>query len=168
MKTLQVSRQLVLASILLGVACDGSRSATHEQPTSSPTGAAAQAPSQASATGHAMPGHEMPAAGAGQAGTGAPGDKDDLGWAALQALTRNWQHVAPPQIPHSQLEPGVRAELVRQLNLTGEVVRRYPTVKSAEAAGFRRFGAFIPGLGVHYMGPGAVNTGGGDYRPTDP
>jgi hypothetical protein len=40
-----------------------------------------------------------------------------------------------------------------------EITKKYPTVKDAEAAGYRRAGPFIPGLGTHYMG-GRTNRGG--------
>ncbi len=51
----------------------------------------------------------------------------------------------PPTFPAA-----VRDKLAHQLRLTEEVVRKYPTVAHAEAAGYRRAGPFRPGSGVHY------------------
>jgi hypothetical protein len=40
-----------------------------------------------------------------------------------------------------------------------DVVKKYPTVRAAEAAGYRRAGPFLPGLGTHYVG-GRTNQSG--------
>jgi hypothetical protein len=49
------------------------------------------------------------------------------------------------------LDQATQAELDAQLAKTQEFVRLYPTVRDAEAAGYRRQGPFGPGLGAHYM-----------------
>jgi hypothetical protein len=43
-----------------------------------------------------------------------------------------------------------RAELSRQIELTQQVAKMYPTIADAEAAGYRRAGPYSPGLGIHY------------------
>ncbi|MET0726750.1 MAG: hypothetical protein ABWZ76_00460 [Acidimicrobiales bacterium] len=78
-------------------------------------------------------------------------DGDDRGWP--QVSNGGAEHGAhEPDVPLDTLDPAVRATYTRQLNLTLEAVRRYPTVRDAEAAGYRRVGRFRPGLGAHYRG----------------
>lgn len=76
-------------------------------------------------------------------------DGDDKGWSKLE---NGMQHNTAPAVPLAKLTPDVRAQLDHQLWLTAEVAKKYPTVKDAEAAGYRRAGPFIPGLGTHYIG----------------
>jgi hypothetical protein len=83
-------------------------------------------------------------------------DGDDRGWSKVENGT---QHAVPPEVPMALLPTDTRAELLRQLALTMEVVKKYPTVKEAEAAGYRRAGPFLPGLGTHYVG-GRMNQSG--------
>ena len=47
--------------------------------------------------------------------------------------------------------------LVAQLRQTQALVARYPTISAAEAAGYRRSGAFAPGLGAHYVNERTVS-----------
>jgi hypothetical protein len=74
---------------------------------------------------------------------------DDKGWSKVE--NGSGHHMAP-EIPLALIPAAVRAEMLRQLALTLDVVKKYPTVKAAEAAGYRRAGPFIPGLGTHYIG----------------
>jgi hypothetical protein len=76
-------------------------------------------------------------------------DGDDKGWSKLE---NGMQHNMTPDVPLAKLAADVRAQLDHQLWLTAEVAKKYPTVKDAEAAGYRRAGPFIPGLGTHYVG----------------
>lgn len=98
-----------------------------------------------------MPGHDMAAMGSHSAAEEAflfP-DGNDRGWSKIE---NGMQHNMAPEIPLARLPAATRAELLRQLALTMDVVKKYPTVKDAEAAGYRRAGPFIPGLGTHYVG----------------
>jgi hypothetical protein len=63
--------------------------------------------------------------------------------------------------PHDQ-DPATQAELDRQIAITREVAATYPTVASAEAAGYKRAGPYSPGLGAHYtkVGPNELNADG--------
>lgn len=83
-------------------------------------------------------------------------DGDDKGWSKLE---NGMQHAAAPDVPLVKLAPEVRAKLEQQLWLTVEAARKYPTVRDAEAAGYRRAGPFIPGLGTHYVGGRTSRTG---------
>jgi len=84
-------------------------------------------------------------------------DGDDKGWSKIE--NGMGQHDAPPDVPLVLLPAATRTELLRQLALTLEVVKRLPTAKDAEAAGYRRTGPFIPGLGTHYVGGRTNRTG---------
>jgi hypothetical protein len=70
---------------------------------------------------------------------------DDLG---LSLLENGHQH------DHGEVALDARAQrlLDDQIALTRELARRYPTIADAEAAGYRRAGPFMPGLGTHYIG----------------
>lgn len=85
-------------------------------------------------------------------------DGNDRGWSKKR---NGEQHNMGPAIPLTQLSPPIRAELQRQLDLTLDAVRAYPTVAAAEAAGYKRQGPFTPGLGAHYIG-------GGQYMGSGP
>jgi uncharacterized membrane protein len=76
-------------------------------------------------------------------------DGDDKGWSMVE---NGMQHNMAPDVPLVKLPAATRTELLRQLALTMDVVKKYPTVKDAEAAGYRRAGPFLPGLGTHYVG----------------
>ena len=52
---------------------------------------------------------------------------------------------------------GELEELADQLRRTRALVARYPTIAAAEAAGYRRSGAFAPGLGTHYVNEATVS-----------
>ncbi len=98
-----------------------------------------------------MSGHDMASMGSHSAAEEAflfP-DGDDKGWSKIENGT---QHNMAPEIPLAKLPLATRTELLRQLALTLDVVKKYPTVKDAEAAGYHRAGPFIPGLGTHYIG----------------
>src|SRR6478736_3129057 len=105
-----------------------------------------------------MPGHDMSAMGSHSSAEKAflfP-DGDDKGWSKIENGT---QHNMAPEIPLAKLPAAMRVELLRQLALTMDVIKKYPTVKDAEAAGYRRAGPFIPGLGTHYVGGRNSRTG---------
>jgi hypothetical protein len=51
---------------------------------------------------------------------------------------------------YQPMDAATRSTLQHQLELAREVAMKYPTVKDAEAAGYRRQGPFAPGLGAHY------------------
>jgi hypothetical protein len=71
---------------------------------------------------------------------------DDKGWSLLG---NGHQH------PHTEepLDAATQTELDRQLAITRQLLTKFPTVGTAVAAGYRRAGAFSPGLGAHYMEP---------------
>jgi hypothetical protein len=52
---------------------------------------------------------------------------------------------------YAPLSPTERLALQHELEIAQTAAMRYPTVKDAEAAGWRRAGPFAPGLGAHYM-----------------
>ena len=41
-----------------------------------------------------------------------------------------------PEVPLAKLTAATRVEVLRQLALTMDVIKKYPTVKDAEAAGY--------------------------------
>ncbi len=49
--------------------------------------------------------------------------------------------------------------LAIQLAQTTRLIEKYPTVADVEAAGYRRAGPFVPGLGAHYVGLGNTDVG---------
>jgi hypothetical protein len=121
---------------------------------SAPVGAA----SSAVQAGHDMAGHDMSSMTSRRDAEVAflfP-DGDDKGWSKIENGT---QHSMAPDVPLAKLPPATRVELLRQLALTMDVVKKFPTVKDAEAAGYRRAGPFLPGLGTHYVG-GRTNRSG--------
>ena len=91
------------------------------------------------------------AAHGGHADGGAHG-KDDLG---LWKLTNGHHHA----MTNNALDPATQAEHDRQIAITREVAAQYPTVASAEAAGYRKAGPYSPGLGSHY-----TKTGGNELN----
>jgi hypothetical protein len=105
-----------------------------------------------------MPGHDMSAMSSHSSAEKAflfP-DGDDKGWSKVE---NGSQHSMAPEVRLANLPPATRVELLRQLALTMDVIKKYPTVKDAEAAGYRRAGPFIPGLGTHYVGGKSNRTG---------
>ena len=142
-------KQLIAVfAILSALACAGNRAPSPQ--VASTAGATASAPD-------AHAGHNMGATDhrAAEKAFLFP-DGDDKGWSTVE---NGIQHEAAPEVPLSLLPPDTRKQLLRQLSLTIEVVRKFPTVKEAEAAGYRRAGPFLPGLGTHYVG-GATNRTG--------
>jgi hypothetical protein len=78
---------------------------------------------------------------------------DHAGDRGLSLLTNGHHH----DIVQYELAPATQAALDRQLKITREVARLYPTVADAEAAGYKRAGPFSPGIGAHYiMGSGGA------------
>ena len=101
--------------------------------------AASAAVASPSAAGHAHSG----------AGANDAPHRDDLDYWKLS----NGHH---HPITTNVLDPATQTELDRQLQITREVALVYPTVASAEAAGYRRAGPYSPGLGSHYTRSGAA------------
>jgi hypothetical protein len=69
-------------------------------------------------------------------------DGNDKGWSKLE---NGVQHNMAPEIPPALLPRATRAELQRQLALTMDVIKKYPTARDAEAAGYRRAARSFPG-----------------------
>jgi hypothetical protein len=141
----------VVAATLAASCASGTSTATTSGAVSA--GAASAAPAPSAHTGHDMTG--MASRKAAELAFLFP-DGDDRGWSKIE---NGAEHATPPDVPLAQLPAPVRAEVVRQLGLTLDVVKKYPTVKDAEAAGYRRAGPFLPGLGTHYVGGRNNRTG---------
>ena len=145
------TRRLVL--IMIVAAC--ARQAPRPAATASPAG------HDMATMSHEANGHDMNAMGAAGSHSGAElaflfPDGNDRGWSKLE---NGMQHNMGPDIPLAKLPAATRVELQRQLALTMDVTKKYPTVKDAEAAGYRRAGPYIPGLGTHYVGGRMSRTG---------
>jgi hypothetical protein len=79
-------------------------------------------------------------------------------------LLHNGQHDEHMTI-HT-LDKNTQKALDAQLAVTREVAAKTPTVKSALAAGYRRVGPYMPGIGAHYWRPiGAATFGGPTLNP---
>ena len=65
------------------------------------------------------------------------------------------------------LDAATRATLQQQLLVARDTAMRYPTVASAEAAGYHVIGGFGPGSGAHYIG-GLGGAFGGTFDPSKP
>jgi hypothetical protein len=131
-----------------------------------------------SAGEHGHGGHGDTAMGDGHAHTGAEGHAhgdddghahgdaasmaagDDLG---LSLLENGHQH------DHGEVALDARTQrlLDEQIALTRELARKYPTIADAEAAGYRRAGPFMPGLGTHYIGGQMKMVTNGVVEPDD-
>jgi hypothetical protein len=75
--------------------------------------------------------------------------------------------VAAELQPDVPLDAATRATLQQQLVVARETAMRYPTVASAEAAGYRVIGGFGPGSGAHYIG-GFAGVFGGSFDASKP
>ena len=105
-----------------------------------------------SADGHNHAGTEtVSAGGAGHTHTAPVNDK------GLSLLHNGHHAVIGPEQP---LTAADRAELTRQMQITIEVARRLPTPKEAVAAGYRRTGPYMPGIGAHF-----IKIGGASLNP---
>jgi hypothetical protein len=60
-------------------------------------------------------------------------------------------HGKGAELPPEKLHPATRTELAGELRAARGVADRYPTVKEAEAAGYRAVTPYIPLIGAHYM-----------------
>jgi hypothetical protein len=78
--------------------------------------------------------------------TGSSAAVDDRGFSQLDN-----GHEAETNFFTAPFDPPTRALLQHQLILARQIAMRYPTVASAEAAGWRRAGPFAPGLGAHFF-----------------
>jgi len=54
-------------------------------------------------------------------------------------------------VPNRPLEPAVRARLASQLVQARKAALRYPTIRDAERAGYRRVVRYVPLISAHYM-----------------
>src|SRR5262245_19297536 len=77
-------------------------------------------------------------------------DGDDRGWSRVDSNGDQHGHFGR-ETATSALPASERDLLVHQLGVTMQAAALYPTVKDAEAAGYRRAGSFVPGLGAHYV-----------------
>ena len=77
---------------------------------------------------------------------------DDLGFSLLM---NGHQHTAAPE----PMDAETTALLAHQFARTAELVAMFPTVATAEAAGYHRSGPFSPGLGAHYGRGGNISSG---------
>lgn len=98
----------------------------------------------------AMPG-AVAADGHGHGGEAAAGSEEMVNDQGLSLLTNGHHH----EIRELPMSPQTTQELKAQLAVTQRVAERFPTVASAEAAGYRRAGPYSPGLGAHYTRPNA-------------
>jgi hypothetical protein len=107
-----------------------------------------------SASGHGHTSGEMAADGHDHSGT--TGEVDDKGLSLLMnGQGEGGGHTHDNS--EAPLDEATQRELDAQLAKTQEFVQKYPTVKDAEAAGYRRQGPFGPGLGAHYMKGASVS-----------
>jgi hypothetical protein len=104
-----------------------------------------------SARDHADGSHGAHAEGAGAAGGHGSHEAADADVASgLAALQNGHQHGRGVV----DLDDATQAALSVQLAETTRLIAKYPTIATAEAAGYRRAGPFSPGLGTHYAGFG--------------
>lgn len=80
-----------------------------------------------------------------------PVTADDRGFSKLDN-----GHQAETNVFEQPVDPATRLVLQHQLELARQIAMQYPTVKDAEAAGYRRAGPFAPGLGAHYFNWGHI------------
>jgi hypothetical protein len=94
---------------------------------------------------------------------------DDLGFAALQngqMGAHEHGHEGEGAGPRARtMDPQTAGTLAAQLAQTAPLVRKYPTMGAAKAAGYRQAGPFAPGLGIHFgRGMGGAPTGDSEGR----
>jgi hypothetical protein len=77
------------------------------------------------------------------------GTSDDLGLGMLQ----NGHHA---EMEYKPLNATDQAAVDALLAANQPVIDQYPTLGDAIAAGFKRAGPYVPGLGIHYTAPWAV------------
>jgi hypothetical protein len=75
----------------------------------------------------------------GQVGAGEAGGSDDTG-----------EHGARGMVAQAALTKAERVQLEEQMAQARTVVAKYPTVKDAEAAGYRMSTPYVPCIGAHY------------------
>ena len=67
--------------------------------------------------------------------------------------------------PFEPMDGTTRDELSAQVRRADEIVARYPTVKDAEAAGWRGITPYVPCIAAHYIKSGAL---GNPFDPSEP
>lgn len=108
-------------------------------------GAATVASAPAAGSTH---GHGTPTPAPSKSGTAKPKDSKAAGAGAADA---DHGHGDGEVMANRPLKPAVRAKLARQLIQARKVGDRYPTIRDAERAGYRRVVRYIPLIGSHYM-----------------
>ncbi len=68
-------------------------------------------------------------------------------------------------VPFEPLDTATREQFAAQVQLANDVVARYPTVKDAEAAGWKRTTPYVPCIAAHYLKGSAFATG---FAPSAP
>ncbi len=67
-----------------------------------------------------------------------------------------WQTIADPED---------QVELQAELQAAGEVIRQFPDIAAAEAAGYRQISPYVPGIGAHWIDTGLLDA---DFDPAQP
>ena len=68
-------------------------------------------------------------------------------------------------VPFTPLDDATRSELAGQVALANQAVTAYPTVKDAEAAGWRRVTPYVPCIAAHYIKSSALAN---PFDPAEP
>lgn len=121
---------------------------------------ATMAITSSSATGHSHAGEGEVADAAHTHGHDASAPEDDKGLSLIMnGAGEGGGHVHDTSVV--ELDEATQAQLDAQLAQMQPFMDKYPTVRDAEAAGYRRQGPYSPGLGAHYAAAGApsVNLG---------
>jgi hypothetical protein len=87
----------------------------------------------------------------GEVGAGAGGSTADSKTSTLAS-----EHGARGMVVQQSLTHTQRIDLEAQMSAARAVAQRYPTVKDAEAAGYRRSTPYVPCIGAHYTNEGLV------------
>ena len=68
-------------------------------------------------------------------------------------------------VPFEPLDAATRDTFAAQVRQANELATRYPTVRDAEAAGWRRITPYVPCIAAHYIKGGAL---GNPFDPSEP
>lgn len=111
-----------------------------------------------SARDHAAGSHGTEAGAAGGAAAHTDGHDEAAALNGLDSLENGHQDHGGNGGAIDPKDPNQTA-LAIQLAQTTRLIEKYPTVADVEAAGYRRAGPFVPGLGAHYVGLGNTDVG---------
>ena len=111
-----------------------------------------------SEAGHAGADHE----GDGHTGVVISADGSSACEQAGVANEGNSGHGHRGPVPYTPLDDATRLELAGQVALSNQVISTYPTVKDAEAAGWRQVTPYVPCIAAHYIKSSAL------INPFDP